>query len=185
MELPFNGIARGMARMPRYKETRDLAAEDAAYIAGLVDGEGTITLSKRHAKDRRQLVVSIANTERPLLDFVLHRVGAGKITRKRTAARHHTASYCYSISNRQALSLVVQLQSYLRSHKRDRAGLILSTYLQVTPRNGKYTPVMEQRRLEFEQRFFAITSTRAASAATETSPSISPAATPRRPPLRS
>lgn len=64
--------------MPSYKATRQLAAADAAYIAGLVDGEGTITLSRRHARDRRQLVVSIANTERPLLDFVLERIGTGK-----------------------------------------------------------------------------------------------------------
>lgn len=76
--------------MSRYRQTRELAADDAAYIAGLIDGEGTITLSRRHAKDRRQLVVSIANTERPLLDFVLSRVGAGKITNKLTTEQHHT-----------------------------------------------------------------------------------------------
>lgn len=145
--------------MPSYKVTRELAAADAAYIAGLVDGEGTITLSRRHARDRRQLVVSIANTERPLLDFVLERVGTGKITRKRTSAAHHTPSYCYSIANRQALALVAQLQPYLRSHKRDRASLILSNYLRVTPRNGKYTTATEQDRWTFEQKFFAITST--------------------------
>jgi hypothetical protein len=148
--------------MPSYKETRDLAAADAAYIAGLVDGEGTITLSRRHAQDRRQLVVSIANTETPLLDFVLDRVGAGKITRKRISAAHHTPSYCYSIANRQALALVAQLQPYLRSHKRDRASLALSTYLRVTPRNGKYTAAIEQDRWAFEREFFAITSTRIA-----------------------
>lgn len=144
--------------MSRYRQARQLAADDAAYIAGLIDGEGTITLSRRHSKDRRQLVVSIANTERPLLDFVLGCVGAGKITCKRTAAQHHTPSYCYSISNRQALSLVKQVQPYLRSHKRDRAILILTAYLSLTPRNGKYTPSLEQRRSEFEQGFFAITS---------------------------
>ena len=142
-----------------YKQTSILAAVDAAYIAGLIDGEGTITLSRRHAQDRRQLVVSIANTERPLLDFVLERVGAGKITRKRTSAQHHTASYCYSVSNRQALSLLTQLEPYLRSHKRKRAELILARYLQLTPRNGKYTASQQQRRAEFEQDFFSITST--------------------------
>ncbi|MGH8175727.1 MAG: hypothetical protein ACREV5_05650 [Steroidobacter sp.] len=43
--------------MAIYKEVRSLVAVDAAYIAGLVDGEGTITLSRRHAKDRRQLIL--------------------------------------------------------------------------------------------------------------------------------
>lgn len=148
----------GKTAMSQYRQTRELVANDAAYIAGLIDGEGTITLSRRHSKDRRQLVVSIANTERSLLDFVLRCVGAGKITNKRTVAQHHTPSYCYSISNRQALSLVRQVQPYLQSHKKDRAALIMTAYLQLTPRNGKYTPLLEQRRSEFEQGFFAITS---------------------------
>ena len=142
----------------RYRETRRLLAIDAAYIAGLVDGEGTISLSRRHARDRRQLVVSIANTELRLLRFVLERVGAGKITRKKTTAAHHTPSCAYSISNRQALALLEQLHPFLRSHKRERASLVLSQYTSVTPRNGKYTPAIEQRRESFEREFFSITS---------------------------
>jgi hypothetical protein len=47
--------------MEPYRKVAALAREDAAYIAGLVDGEGTITLSRRHRHDARQLVVSIAN----------------------------------------------------------------------------------------------------------------------------
>jgi len=39
-----------------------LPAESAAYIAGLIDGEGTITLTRLHAGANRRLVVSIANT---------------------------------------------------------------------------------------------------------------------------
>lgn len=48
--------------MGTYREVASLSPVDAAYIAGLIDGEGTITLSRRHAVDRRQLVVS-ANAE--------------------------------------------------------------------------------------------------------------------------
>lgn len=63
-----------------YKQIRPWAQTDAAYIGGLVDGEGTVTLSRRHRSENRQLVVSISNTERPLLEYVLYTVGAGKIT---------------------------------------------------------------------------------------------------------
>jgi hypothetical protein len=76
--------------MRRYKEVSSLSPVDAAYIAGLVDGEGTITLSRKHAGDGRQLVVSISNTEAALLEYVLHTVAAGKITRKRTVKPHHS-----------------------------------------------------------------------------------------------
>jgi hypothetical protein len=47
----------GESRIPK------LAPEISAYIAGLIDGEGTITLTRMHANETRRLVVSIANTE--------------------------------------------------------------------------------------------------------------------------
>jgi hypothetical protein len=61
-------------------KTTTLSSADAAYIAGLIDGEGTVTLSREHRDERRRLVVSIANTDLALLRFVLGTVGAGKIT---------------------------------------------------------------------------------------------------------
>jgi hypothetical protein len=144
-------------KVGRYRQVADLSLADAAYIAGLIDGEGTITLSRRHARDLRQLVVGIANTERALLEFVLQSVKAGKITRKTTAAEHHTPSFAYSISNRQALSLLKQLHPFLRSHKRERAGLVLSRYVEIVPRNGKYRAGDRVLRDEFERQFFSIT----------------------------
>jgi hypothetical protein len=33
-----------------YRSVLALSAVDAGYIAGLVDGEGTITLSRKHAR---------------------------------------------------------------------------------------------------------------------------------------
>jgi hypothetical protein len=88
--------------MTRYKEVRSLAAVDAAYIAGLIDGEGTVTLSRRHAKDRRQLVVSIANTEIRLLEFVLERVGAGRLRgrERRPRITHRRARTRFLIAKR-------------------------------------------------------------------------------------
>ena len=60
------------------RATRDmqLTADAAAYIAGLIDGEGTITLSRLHVREQRRLVVSIANTQIELLNFVREQVGA-------------------------------------------------------------------------------------------------------------
>ncbi len=67
------------------RKTNQLSSAAAAYVAGLVDGEGTITLARRHANDNRQLVVSISSTEQPILDFVRMTLAVGKITRKATA----------------------------------------------------------------------------------------------------
>jgi hypothetical protein len=129
---------------------RNLSSEVAAYIAGLIDGEGTITLTRQRANENRRLVVSIANTELPLLSFVVNQFGAGKITRKRTISARHTPSYCYAVSSRQALLLLSQICPFLRSYKRLRAVLALQRYQKVTPRNGKYSAALLARRREFE-----------------------------------
>lgn len=34
--------------MASYRKVKILSREDAAYIAGLIDGEGTLSLSRRH-----------------------------------------------------------------------------------------------------------------------------------------
>jgi hypothetical protein len=139
------------------KQVRKLTPVDAAYIAGLIDGEGTITLTREHARENKRLVVSISNTELALLQFVIDSVGAGKITNKRTYSDKHTPSYAYKITNRQALALLEQITKYLKSYKRGRAELALETYISVTPRNGRYTPEQRNDREQFEKKLLAIT----------------------------
>jgi len=138
------------------KTVSELRPTDAAYLAGLVDGEGTITLSRRHANERRQLVLSVVSTEPALLDWVVAAVNAGKVTRKRTVSERHAPSQTFSIANRQALQLLRQVAPYLRSYKRCRAELVLDQYVAVTPRNGHYTPSLDAERRAFEARFFAL-----------------------------
>jgi hypothetical protein len=134
-----------------------LQPDAAAYIAGLVDGEGTITLTRLHANENRRLVVSIASTEFQLLKYVIGQVGAGKITRKRTTSDLHTPSYCYAITSRQALALLRQISPHLRSYKRQRADLALEHYESLTPRNGKYTDDRLAKRRKFEQELLSMT----------------------------
>jgi hypothetical protein len=140
----------------RYRSVQSLSLVDAAYIAGLVDGEGTITLSRRHAADKRQLVISISSTERPILDFALQQFGAGKITTKKTVKAHHSPGFTYAISNRQALSLLLQIEPFLRSYKRQRAALVRTDYVRLTPRNGKYTTVTLTARQRFESQLLGL-----------------------------
>ncbi len=138
------------------RHVNQLSAEVAAYIAGLIDGEGTITLTRLHTNENRRLVISIANTELALLKFVIDQVGAGKITRKRTSLPQHTPSYCYAITSRQALSLLRQISPHLRSYKRKRAELALELYAQLTPRNGKYDAESRVDRHRFEQNLLSL-----------------------------
>jgi len=136
--------------------TRTLSPEQAAYIAGLVDGEGTITLTSEHRGERRRIVVSIANTEVELLSFVLDATGVGKITKKRTAKSEHTPSFAYRVTSRQALALLAQIQPHMRSYKAKRAELALANYTRLTPRNGRYSEALAQERCAFEAEFLLV-----------------------------
>jgi len=135
---------------------KKLAPDMAGYLAGLIDGEGTVTLCREHRGRRRSIVVSISNTDLALLEFVLHTVGTGCITGKRTYKSNHTPSFAYKIASRQALDLLVQVAGYLRTYRAKRAWLALESYLAVTPRNGKYSPEVLRRKEEFERQFLAI-----------------------------
>lgn len=142
--------------MAAYRSVQPLTAPDAAYIAGLVDGEGTITLTRYHRNENRRLVVSISNNERSLLEFVLQVVGAGRITTKRTYKDNHAPSFAYAITNRQAFDLLAQIAPYLRSYKSARAALVLKDYIRLTPRNGKYEEFEQAERERFEFELLAI-----------------------------
>lgn len=139
-----------------YRKANTLALVYAAYLAGLTDGEGTITLSRSNRNKHRGHVVTISNTEIAILRHVQETVGVGKITNKRISRVNHTPSYTYHVTNGQALDLLQQIGPFMKSHKAARARLVLKEYLRLTPRNGRYTKDQLERRETFIEEFFAI-----------------------------
>jgi hypothetical protein len=138
------------------RSVNQLSVSDAAYVAGIIDGEGTITLTKIHRGENRRPVVSISSTESPLLRYMKSVIGVGRITNKVCSRLHHTPSFAYVISGRQALAVLSQVAEYLRTYKAERARLLLAEYVSVTPRNGRYSLDQLAARENFENRFFAI-----------------------------
>jgi hypothetical protein len=142
--------------MTRYRNVNRLEPAIAAYLAGLIDGEGTVTMTRQHRNEMRRLVVCISNNELAILEFARNVIGAGRITRKRTYNVRHANSYAYQVSSRQALDVLAQILPYMKSHKTDRAALALQDYVRLTPRNGKYAPATTAERKTFEERLLAI-----------------------------
>jgi hypothetical protein len=138
------------------KQVLTLSLSDVSYLAGLIDGEGTVTLSRRHKNRQPELAISISSTERQLLEFALRSTGVGKITNKKRYKAHHLPSYVYGVTNQQALKVLRQIAPHLLSYKRKRADLILSKYTQLTPRNGKYSRDLLTQREAFVRAVLAI-----------------------------
>ncbi|MEH7237194.1 LAGLIDADG family homing endonuclease [Bacillus sp. JJ1562] len=55
---------------------------EASYIAGIIDGEGSISLTRMHEKEHRRPCISIASTDMELLIYIQKLTG-GVITSKR------------------------------------------------------------------------------------------------------
>jgi hypothetical protein len=131
--------------------------EQLAYAAGLIDGEGTVTMSRRG--DFRFPVVSVSSTTIELLEFMKRNHG-GSISKHKTYQDHHKQSWSWKVVNDAALALLKQIRPYmLEPEKTYRADCLTEEYKAVTVRNGKYTPEQRARRLEFEERFFHPTTT--------------------------
>lgn len=139
-----------------YRKVNILGLAEAAYIAGIIDGEGTVTLTRKGKNQNRQLAITISNCERSILEHILSALGAGLISKKRIYSSKHSDAYAYRILNRQALSVLAQILPFLRSYKRNRAMLVLRDYVHLTPRNGKYSPQLRKKRERFVNNFFAI-----------------------------
>ena len=89
---------------------------DAAYLAGIVDGEGSIHL--RNSKDRKSWVrIQIWNTSKPLIDWILETIRTGSVTSR---IRHGKVNgtvpcYCLEIASQQNVHAVLrQILPYMK-----------------------------------------------------------------------
>ncbi len=127
---------------------------DLNYAAGLMDGEGSIMLTKITKGKHRAPNVAISSTTHELLEFMKELFG-GHISNKKNYATHHKKSWVWQLSYNAAYNFCKIISPYLKEpEKKRRAELIVKLYKAVTPRNGKYTTQQLQERVLFEEEFF-------------------------------
>lgn len=127
---------------------------EKAYIAGLIDGEGSICLTRLKKNTRRAPSVSFPNTSLDLISKFKEICG-GVCSSKKTTKDNNTPSFHVQIRYDAALTLLRLVRPYMRRPKKCyRADLLLSDYKKVTSRNGKYTEALNKAREDFEYRFF-------------------------------
>jgi hypothetical protein len=134
---------KALQRLPqivrRWKEM-SLSEVEKSYLAGIVDGEGTIGLWRHHKNETQTPNVTVANNSLELLEWIKARVGGTIISKKKRLA-HHSDSYAWSIRQNRAIEFLNDIKEYLII-KRPQAELITGRYKSVTHRAGKYTPEM-------------------------------------------
>ncbi len=126
-----------------------------AYTAGIIDGEGTVTLTKNKKTAKfKAPCISVSSTTYSIVDFLCKEYG-GCISKHKTYKSTYKQSWSWHIMNDAAIEMLSNIVSYLKEpEKVRRSYLILNKYKTVTPRNGKYTKEMLIDKIKFEEDFF-------------------------------
>src|SRR5690625_5089728 len=109
---------------------------EAAYLAGIIDGEGSITLTRLHKNENRRPCISISSCDMELLVYV-QTIASGNIYKKKNYnPEKHKDSYMLNIKRKKDVFKVLEaIQGFLRIDiKKKRAQWILKKYDSVTPR---------------------------------------------------
>lgn len=134
--------------------TRDMSNHH--YMAGLLDGEGSIGISYHYNRLYRSPSISVTSTTEELVNWCKQNYG-GFISKKKTYQEHHKPCWVWSLTKWADIEnlLTNVLPFMLEPEKIRRGRLLLEEYKAVTVRNGKYTEPQRQAKLNFEQRFLA------------------------------
>ena len=102
-----------------------LAPEVAGYAAGILDGEGTVTLNLRKAPHSTDALVTVSNTDERMLRWLQQHIGGSVSPPHRGANERCRPTWCwrlYSINARRLLRAVLPFLVV----KREQAEVVLA-----------------------------------------------------------
>lgn len=134
---------------------------DWNYISGFFDADGSITLYKNKSHlVHRHPQISFANNELNIIEsiraFIKKELNFnGSVCVKKRKESHHKLNYELKYLGLPKALMVLPHINSLHPKKRFRINIILNELQAVTPRNGKYTEILLEKRLNIQERFFS------------------------------
>ena len=128
--------------------------EEFAYLAGLVDSEGSVTLLNPGKNKYRVPVISMASTDKEIIDYIHGLFGGTTCGSK--PRNGNKPQWCWRINQGSALSLLENIIPFLQhTEKKRRTSLLLTKYkaLTITPVRA-YSANDHKQRKDFEREFF-------------------------------
>ena len=131
---------------------------EKAYLAGIIDGEGSIMLIRLSNTTHPAPVLSVPSTTIELLHYIQKIIGFGKIIPKTNYNKEkHKDCYTFTLIRNQALDVIKEIYPYLIINtKRERARLLLTDYKRLTPRNGRYSMELLIEKEDFYKSFLSV-----------------------------
>ncbi len=111
----------------------NLSLADAAYLAGLIDGEGSIAVSRTNTNASAKACkrgfayrssVTITMTDLPVLEWVKRTAGVGNICVKKARSQNHKQAWSWTAWSNEAALLLAQILPYLRVKAQQAENLI-------------------------------------------------------------
>lgn len=103
-----------------------LRGTHAAYIAGFIDGEGTIGMWKVGKKKVWVRQVVVTNTHKPTIQFLKRITGVGTTHQRRVAKSHHKPIFSWSVGKKaDIVELLDELWPFL-IQKQEQAEVLAS-----------------------------------------------------------
>jgi len=117
----------------------------AAYMAGMVDADGSVSMQKDG--NYRRPIVTVYNNDYSIMEKLQMAFG-GKISTRRFDNPRWADSYEIRFNTNESLYILEAILPYMQHNKKKaRAQLLVENYVKFTPRNGKYTKQqLEQKR---------------------------------------
>lgn len=93
---------------------------EAGYLAGIIDGEGSITLTRMHQREHRRPCITISSSDKELLLYIRTLTGGAISNKKNYKPGFHKDSYTLSIKNKQSVLMILkEISPYLRIVKKE------------------------------------------------------------------
>ncbi len=133
----------------------NLSEIQKAYIAGIIDGEGSITLDP-NGKFRRPSV-QVTSTDLELIFYLNQICGVGIIHKNKVKSDKHNQSWTWFVRSKAACQLLQQIEKYMVIKKKhERAKMLAYVYPVIVKPNGYYNDQELLTRLKFQEDFYKV-----------------------------
>lgn len=140
-----------------FHSKKQMSVEEAAYVAGFIDGEGTIGIIRETRKEalagfRYTAYFSVCSTDMNVLEAIRSMMGNGRIisTHHKKAKPHHKDVFKLTLSPNQIRDVVPKILPYLII-KREQALLVLE-FLDIKQGTNNYTNNNMEKQHSFWQK---------------------------------
>ncbi len=132
----------------------ELTDTEKAYLAGIIDGEGCITVCKSSRYDNRVITVAVAMNDREAIDILFEHFGGCLFELKKQNPKWNDG-WRWAVKQRKAKVVLEAVLPYLRIKDR-QAILALEFIASFTHIGGRATPEQREKQSQLHQQISAL-----------------------------